>query len=91
MYVYNIHISITHNNHTHTHTHTTTHQDDAHADKIWGLAVSGDGSSLVTGSSDATVRIWDDVTVEVIEQQVGVVMSCGGCCGWAKSLLALVC
>lgn len=46
------------------------YRDDAHADKIWGLAVIGDGSCIVTGSSDATVRIWDDVTVEVIAQQV---------------------
>ena len=46
------------------------YKDDAHADKIWGLAVSGDGNCIVTGSSDATVRIWDDVTVDVIAQQV---------------------
>ncbi len=46
------------------------YRDDAHADKIWGLAVTGDGSCIVTGSSDATVRIWDDVTVDVIAQQV---------------------
>jgi WD40 repeat protein len=45
-------------------------RDDAHADKIWGLAVTGDGSCIVTGSSDATVRIWDDVTVDVIAEQV---------------------
>jgi len=46
------------------------YRDDTHADKIWGLAVTGDGSCVVTGSSDSTVRIWDDVTVDVIAQQV---------------------
>ena len=46
------------------------YRDDAHADKIWGLAVIADGGCIVTGSSDATVRIWDDVTVEVMAQQV---------------------
>lgn len=46
------------------------YRDDAHADKIWGLAVVGDGGCIITGSSDATVRIWDDVTVEVMAQQV---------------------
>jgi WD40 repeat protein len=46
------------------------YRDDAHADKIWGLAVTADGGCIVTGSSDATVRIWDDVTVDVMAQQV---------------------
>eukprot|EP00615_Pteridomonas_danica_P012096 CAMPEP_0114333374 /NCGR_PEP_ID=MMETSP0101-20121206/3720_1 /TAXON_ID=38822 ORGANISM="Pteridomonas danica, Strain PT" /NCGR_SAMPLE_ID=MMETSP0101 /ASSEMBLY_ACC=CAM_ASM_000211 /LENGTH=584 /DNA_ID=CAMNT_0001464387 /DNA_START=644 /DNA_END=2395 /DNA_ORIENTATION=+ len=35
---------------------------DAHDDKVWGLSVSQDHQTLVTGGADSLVKVWKDVT-----------------------------
>ena len=36
-----------------------------HFDALWGLAWSPDGTRIITGSEDATVRLWDASTGEM--------------------------
>ena len=32
---------------------------NAHSDTIWSVAFSPDGSKIVSGSSDQTIKVWD--------------------------------
>ncbi|KAI8922975.1 WD40-repeat-containing domain protein [Entophlyctis helioformis] len=42
---------------------------DNHEDRIWGLAVNQSESRVVSGSSDSTITLWTDVTVQEKEEQ----------------------
>ena len=41
----------------------------AHDDRIWAIAAIGDGERVATGSGDATICLWKDVTVEEEEKK----------------------
>jgi hypothetical protein len=45
---------------------------DAHADKVWALAVRGDGGEVVTGGGDSVLKTWEDCTESVEEDEVRV-------------------
>ncbi|TPX56305.1 hypothetical protein PhCBS80983_g04618 [Powellomyces hirtus] len=42
---------------------------DGHDDRIWALAVQKDEKFIMSGSSDSTVVIWEDVTVQEMEEK----------------------
>nr|KAJ3414557.1 Transducin (beta)-like 3 [Polyrhizophydium stewartii] len=42
---------------------------DNHEDRIWGLAVDRSEKRVLSGSSDSTITIWEDVTAEEQEEQ----------------------
>ncbi len=50
---------------------------DGHTDMVTSLAFNGDGSQLLSGSLDRTLRLWDTATgdeIRVLEGHIGVVL-----------------
>ncbi|HRF94339.1 MAG TPA: hypothetical protein PLZ51_04055, partial [Aggregatilineales bacterium] len=50
---------------------------EGHTDMVTSLAFSGDGTQLLTGSLDRTLRLWDVATgdeIRVFEGHIGVVL-----------------
>ena len=41
---------------------------NAHSDTIWSVAFSPDGSKIVSGSSDQTIKVWDFGALEPSER-----------------------
>ena len=41
---------------------------DEHSDRIWALAGSASGNLLASGSSDATICLWQDATQQESEE-----------------------
>ena len=37
---------------------------DAHSSTIWSVAFSPDGTKIVSGSSDQTIKVWDSGALE---------------------------
>ena len=49
-----------------THTGQALQDFKGHTDRVTSVALSGDGSRLVTGSNDKTVRLWDVLTGQTL-------------------------
>jgi WD40 repeat protein len=44
---------------------------NAHSDYVRSVAFSPDGSKIVSGSSDNTIKVWDANSFEMIESRLG--------------------
>ena len=54
-----------------------TEKTNAHSDSIFSVAFSPDGTKIVSGSRDETIKVWDAASFDLIESRPGDGMNFG--------------